>query len=120
MTFYEDMEDVSFEILNDFGKEITVRREKSDINKTNPWEGKTDDVETFTAFAVFDKVDDSNIDPTLVRVTDLLAYIPSKGNDFTIEIKDKIIDGSDTYEIITLEEIKPSTTSLLFKLTLRK
>lgn len=120
MTFYSDLQTVATSLITQFGDTVTVRQEKSDTDKANPWEGKTDDVQTYTTVAVFDKFNARDIDGTLIKKDDLIAYIPSEDEDFEIKIKDFIVKGSTKYSIVNLEKIEPGPTNVMYILQLRQ
>lgn len=119
MSFYSDLVDIASNLLTEFGKPVTVRQEKSDTDKTNPWEGKTDDVQTYSTVAVFDKFFSKYFDKALVEKGDLFAYVPSKGEGFEIKLKDFIVEGSTKYSIVNLEKIEPGPTNIMYILQLR-
>lgn len=117
---YSNILAVSTTLIDDFGKTVTVRQERSDTDKTNPWEGKTDDVQTYATKAVFDKFIGLDIDGTIVKKDDLIAYISPDDEAFEIKIKDQIVAGSTTYKIMSVEKVDPGDTNLLYILQLRQ
>jgi hypothetical protein len=117
---YDAMQTIGDDLIDNFGKTVTVRQEKSDTDKANPWEGKTDDVQTYNTKCAFIDIHEKDIDGTIVKKGDRLGYISPKGESFAIQLKHQIIDGSTTYKIMNVETINPAGTNLLYILRLRK
>ncbi len=123
MTFYSELQTTSDSLLTKFGRVVTVRRERTDTSEANPWEGKTAVVSTYTGYAVLDTRKPKYDGTTITRRDTMIAYISpvaATGTFFTPEIKDYVTIGSDTYKIVGVEVVSPSTTELLYIVDLEK
>ena len=122
MAFYDDMVDVAFDLITEFGTAITVRREKTDTSKTNPWEGQTDEnpVVTFVTVGAFLEDEPSEDNKTLLKRDCQRVLIPAKSADFVFELTDLIIRGSDTFEILEMKITNPASTIIMYDMKVAK
>lgn len=120
MTFYSDMVDVAFDLITEFGTAITMRREKTDTSKTNPWEGQTDSVTTYVTVGAFLKDEPKEDEKTLLKRDYKRVLVPAKDATFVFELTDLLVEGSDTYEILDMEIVDPGGTIIMYDMRVAK
>ena len=120
MTFYSNMLNTADSLISTYGRDVTIRREKNDTEKANPWEGYESEVTTYATQAVFMDDVPKNDDGTLVKREFQTCLVPAKGLTFTIELSDKVVDGSDEYEILDIHKVQPGDTLLMYKLRITR
>ncbi len=119
--FYDEMADVSLELIEEFGRPLTLRRVASAVDPTKPW--RTTGGATNTDYPIIGIV--QAMAPNLregikIERGDFIAFIASKSLSVSIEQTDYIVDGGTVLSVQNVVEIKPGPTSLLFKAVLRK
>lgn len=119
MTFdYTNMAQLAVRQIEDKGRDICYRAFSS--GEYDPLVGDVSGVETTdtTIKAVVTNVRTAKIDNTALQRGDRFYLIAA--DKVTPNEKDRIIDGSQTFQIIEVEEIKTGDTAVAYKLLARK
>lgn len=118
MSFYPCLIDVADELIQEFGREVILRREKNTtpINPLKPWEGNQDSITDEPVYAVFLDTTTKNKKNSEVDMTRTEIYVASKNTELVIATDDKIIDSARTYNVCEIENIYPGPNSIAYVL----
>lgn len=108
---YNNLQATSSRLIDKFGKNVTLRTQTNSGTSYEPTITNSD----ATIRAVITSFKMGQIDGTLVRADDKQLITAS-----TVAVDQKIIDGMIEYSIISVDEIKPADTALIYKAVLRK
>lgn len=75
---------------------------------------------SYACTGVFSSYKRQDIDGSLIQATDKLLLLSAYELDVTPSLMDKIYYGGIPYQILSIEEIKPADTTVLYKVQLRK
>lgn len=115
---YSNMLTIAGTQIADKGRNVTYRAvtEGTYDPATNT---RTSDTTTDTTIkAVVTDIKLKNIDGNLTQRGDKMLLVA--GDSITPDMADKIIDGSVTYQIVFIDEIKTGDTTVLYKLQVRR
>jgi hypothetical protein len=92
-----------------------------DVDPNRPWAGKTVSDTSKPVIGVILDYKDEEVDGVLIERGDRVVIVGSSEFDGE-DMKDyaRISDGVDEYEIIRYSEVKPATTSMIYKIQVRK
>ena len=115
---YSAIQSIALAQIEDKGRDITYRTVTS--GTFNPATGANTGASSSDATikAVFTNVLEDTVDGDIVRRSDKVVIVSA--SDVTPTKQDKIVDGSDVYQIINIDEIKPGDTALIYKLQVRR
>lgn len=111
------------------GKSMTLRRKRGDtyVDPAKPWRGHLDDSSDLTVNAVVVPLEqrqnagDRWQDGSVIRLDDQEAYVSGPAvTSGDIRPGDMLIDGSTTYQIRDARQYAPGSTSILWKLGVRR
>lgn len=122
-TFYDDMAALADELLREFGKPLTLRRVVQ--GSYDPGSGTAG--ETFTDYpgtgALFDyetlAAGQTWIPSTLIEVGDKQCLLSPDGMPLPTA-GDKLVDGSDVWQVQNVKALNPAGTPVLYELQLRR
>lgn len=120
MTFdYSNIAETAVAQINDKGRDVSlVRHTDGTLNiDTDTISGDSDT--TVTVRALITNFNKRDVAAGLVEVGDLQVIIAASGVTRPTT-NDKITDGGLTYTIVTVSEIKPGDTAILYKLQVRR
>lgn len=120
--FYEEMAEVATEILEEFGKEVQVKKVADGSGEYDPDSGTTEPAETtvdgFGAFFSFPP-NVSTRNGVLVQTGDKMLLLDVSGAD-VIAPSDVIVNGSEVWGIAGIDTLKPADTAVLHILHVRQ
>lgn len=118
MSFYENIAATALRLISEKGRNVTYRAFTT--GNYNPATGSVsgDSTTDTTVKMVVTRVVTQNIDNSTLQRGDRLLLIAA--GVVVPNEKDRIVDGSDTFQIISVEEIKPADTAIVYKLQVRK
>ncbi len=115
---YERLESSAKSMIHRFGRNITY---KIDVynDPARPWESAPTSTEETEGKAVFSDFASNEVDGSTVRSDDINCMISA--DTFSMpSIAGKIVDGSDTYDIVSVKVEKPGDTAIYYDLHLRR
>lgn len=122
MAFYDEMADVSLELIEEFGRPLTLRRLTGSVpDPAKPWRatgGATNS--DYPIIGIVQVMAPNLREGIKIERGDYITYIASKSLSVSVLLTDFIVDGGAVLSIQNVVEIKPGPTSLLFKAILRK
>ena len=118
MSIYDSIAATALKLISDKGRNVTYRAFTT--GEYNPATGSVSGEATTdtTVKMVVTRVVTQNIDNSTLQRGDRLVLVGA--GTITPNEKDRIVDGSDTFQIISVEEIKPADTPIVYKLQVRK
>ena len=108
---YSNLQATSARLIDKFGKNVTLRTQIKSGTSYEPTITNSD----ATIRAVITSFKIGQVDGTLVRADDKQLI-----TDSSVAVDQKIIDGAIEYSIVSIDEIKPADTALIYKAVLRK
>ena len=107
---YTNLANTATRLVNRFGKTIQKRTISNSGSDFNPTQVSVDaDIDgVIVSYGL------NEIDGTLILTTDKKLLTTS-----LLELDDKVVDGSIVYSIISINQIQPADTNLLYKVQLR-
>ncbi len=107
-------------LITRFGASQTVTETGTTAaDPTKPWVGTADDT-AHTVDLVRSNYDAIEINGTTVQNGDRKYLLAAYELTFTPKAGDRVVDGSETFEILRVEAIKPGDTAILYTLHTRK
>lgn len=126
MAEYDSARALATRLLAKKGRTVTLRRIEDGVlpDADRPWEPnatKSNDAnDDFTCSMVVFPFNRSEIDGTDILVGDKRGYIsPAQISDLEINNKFLVIDGSNTYRIVDIDELTPGAQKVLYTIQLR-
>lgn len=122
MAFYDQEIIVATTLISDFGKDVTLRRytDAAAPDPNRPWlKGSRSSSDTVVK-AVLLQFSEKDIDGTLVLMGDKKALIAGSSLTTRPTNRDKLIDGSDEWSIISVQTLSPNGQEILYAAKLRK
>jgi len=107
---YSGLASTSVRLISRFGKTVLRRTITNSGPEYDPTQVNVDTA----IYGVIVSYGLNEIDGTLILAKDKKLLTTS-----LIDIKDKIVDGSIAYSVISVSVVEPATTSLLYKVQLR-
>ena len=126
--FYTDLRDgVADELITDFGQALVLREEDSAAE----FSGSTGFITTpgtptdHNVMGIFTRYKERDIDGIMVKRTDFKVLIsavnPSTGSPITAPNTDMLlIDGTDEYEILDVDPLRPGGVDVIYTMQVRK
>jgi hypothetical protein len=106
-------------LINNNGRSFTIKTDAiTPVDASKPWASNTVAVADIVATGIFSNVTAQEVDGELVKQGDKKIIIEGSV-DAGVKIADRILDGSTTYSIISVKEVKPASTALLYILFVR-
>jgi hypothetical protein len=99
-----------------FGQTGAVRRTVSDDDPFNPTQTTTD----YPCTLVVLDYNKRDIDGTLIRQTDQVAYVSTAGLTISPEVTDKLVVGGSPLTVINAKPLSPAGTAVYYELQVRK
>ncbi len=115
---YDSLAAAAVRQINDKGRNVTYRAFTSGTYDPTAGTVSGDSTVNTTIKAVITNAKVIKIDNSAIQRGDKFALIAA--DQITPNEKDRVIDGSETYQIIDVTEIKTGDTPLAYKLLLRK
>lgn len=118
--FYDEMAIVAAELINEFGRELTlVKESRTPEDPDKPWRGTDDSgAVSVTVKGAVVGFDDDLVDGDMIRRGDLDAWVePKAGHDFS-EF-DYVLDEGRRLKIMSTRTIRPANTTVAYRLQLR-
>lgn len=109
MAFYEDMQDVFVELVEEFGKEVTISREveTGGYNEAgNPSSGKATQTESFQTKGIVGDYDEFMMRMEGIEIGDKKFYVALKNATFVPEIGAIINDEKGKWVIVSTEKFE--------------
>ncbi len=112
MSFYSDMAQLAIDMIGDFGRSMTLREYAESGDPYDPVRTPSDTsiIGVVTNFKAMD------IDGTLIQKGDKQIFVDAE-NVPTIAMD--VVDNSTVYHIISVDEVKPGDTKILYKIQAR-
>jgi putative alpha-1,2-mannosidase len=107
-------------LIQDNGKTLTLSQKSGGTftPSTNSFSGET--TTNNTIYGVFEQVDRNRIDGQNVKKEDKIILATTETASVTIQERDTIIDGSDNWQIVNVEEVKPADKVIYYRLQVRR
>lgn len=116
--FYDNIASTALSLIADRGRPVVV---VSPSGTYTPGTGFTEGTDTEqTVYAVFTSYRASEIDGTIIRRDDKVCLIAASGASSEITTKNRIKEGSDTWEIVSIDLVKPGDVAILYKAQVRR
>ena len=116
---YDGSAAMALRLIQKKGRTVTLRTKSGTYNPdTDDFSSQTED--DASVKAVFTNYSNSQIDGELVRRGDKRLLMAALGLESSPSGRDQVIDGDDTYKIISFETIQPGDTPILYKVQVRK
>lgn len=120
-TFYEEMQNVAVELIDEFGLDGTLVRYSKDGEPNDRSFQATDE---FTCRAVVLNYEEKQIDGTRITVRDRNVLVSTFNVSFIITTQDRIVlpdhdGGLVEYEIINAVQLRPAALTLYWSLQAR-
>lgn len=118
---YSGLSAVAIAQIADKGRDVTfVYKTQGTYNPaTDSFSGQTSTTQTVSM--VITNYRKTEIDETMIKSGDRLGLLAPQTNlTRAPETGDSVTDGSETFSIVAIDEIKPGDTTLLYKLQLRR
>ena len=109
---------VSIPQIDNFGDDVIIRV-RTEASGSDSWDPEFVTVDT-TVRAVRTKFKKMEIDGTIIQRDDVLFLIAPDPDYPDPELVDRLVDGSDTYEVLHVETVKPGPLAVLWKVHCRK
>ena len=113
---YQALQTTAQSLISEFGRSVTLRRTNPGAYNAATHSHSGGSTVDRTVMAVFTAYKQTEIDGTIIQRGDsrvlIAGYEPIKG--------DQIIDGTDVYNVIERETVKPGDVALLWKAQARK
>ena len=117
---YSDFVDFSSELINEFGREITIKRRSTDlIDPNKPWLGTQTTTTDHTVYGVFDTYVERNVPSSLVQAGDKRVFVPAKDLTIIPQLDDTVVDGSIENAIIFINTTSPGSADIIYELAIR-
>lgn len=123
MVDYVELAATAQRLINENGRDVTIiRKDRTPADANKPWRGGgTSDTTVGPVKAVIFPFNAADVDGTLVRREDKQAWVAANDTGASpIETFDELIDGSTTFQILSVEVINPGDTLLVYQLQLRR
>lgn len=116
---YSGLRDSAASLIGNFGRSMTLRKMTgASYNPATSEAVLTSADHTITA--VFQSTKRGRGEASSTTDESKTLLVASKDLSVVPEVSDRIVDGSTTYQIVGVEEIKPGPSSLLFALRVTK
>ena len=120
MTFYDDTAQTAQDMITEFGRTITLRR-----NNEGVYNPLTDTVTGATQIdvpvkAVFTDFKENEIDGTLIVRGDKRVLLAAAALVAGPEHNDILVDGAEQYHVVELMAVQPGDTAIIYKLQVRR
>ena len=107
---YTGLASTAVGLINKFGRDATLRTNTLGGDEFDPTVTTSDE----TIKAVFLNYNASVVDGTLIKSNDKMILTYS-----LVDPKNEIVDGTVKYEVISVQEVKPGVTPMIYKVQLR-
>lgn len=128
---YDGFVALALRLIQKNGRSVSIRRDTgtTSVEANKPWRGTVASTEETATYAVFDRESafeqfvrlasgrETPVRSTVQR-TGLRAIIPASGLSFVPVLANKLVDGSDVYEITKIEPIRPGDVPIAYVLEL--
>lgn len=113
-----------YDLIKDLGRPVTLKSFiTAGADPAKPWESPPTSTQTCTSYGVF--VDPNKSEDNLdfseklhyrssIRRSTYNAYIPALKLTFVPKPGDKVFDGSEEFQVVTVSPVKPGTTALCY------
>ncbi|BAQ18315.1 hypothetical protein [Methyloceanibacter caenitepidi] len=118
---YAKSEATAQRLIAKFGQAGAIRRVTGSNDPGTPWD-PSDDTETTTDYdctLVVLEYGKMEVDGTLILATDRKVLVSTAGMTVEPLVSDKLVIGSDVYEIVTVKPLNPGGTVLLWEVQAR-
>ena len=115
--FYTDLADTAEDMIEEFGREVTLRRVNPGAYSPATNSNSGGSVVDRTISAVFTNYSEREIDGEIILRGDQKALVAA-----TVEPahNDKIIDGTKVFTVINVQPLQPGIDVLIYKLQVRR
>ena len=113
---YADAQNTAIELIEEFGQTGAIRRSVSNGDVFNPILTDTD----YPCTLVVLDYNKRDVDGTLIRQTDQMAYVSTAGLAVTPEVTDRLVVGSDVLTIVNVKPLAPAGTVVFHELQVRR
>lgn len=111
------------ELIAEFGRAVSLRKVTTDTpaDLAKPWVPGAEATADTAAIGVFLDTQRSFITGELIPADQSVVFLSASELGSVVPIgKDRLVDGSDTWEIVTVNTLKPANTVLLYELMVKK
>lgn len=122
MVDYAELATVAEELIQEFGRAISVRKVTTGApaDPAKPWEPGAEATVDTAGNGVFLETKRSHLTGEIIPADQSLLLLSAAELGAVIPIaKDRIVDGSDVWEITKVETLKPGATTLLYELQVK-
>lgn len=110
---YSGLQSTATRLISKFGRDFTLRTLQKSGPSYNPVIVNSD----VTVKGVFTKFKAGEIDGTLIQSSDKMVIIDSS---VIPDVEQRIVDGSNEYSIVDVDEIKPGEIGMIYKVQARR
>ena len=115
---YTKVRRTSDSLIAKFGTTVYIRR--IDINsESSPWDPAQTGYTDYESTALITGYEESSVDGTLIKNDDKKVLLSAQGLDITPDYSDKLIYGTQEYEIRNISPLAPGGTVVLYELQIR-
>lgn len=119
MVDYNNLQNVAYKLLNNFGADWIHRvNTKGAYNPSTGIRNISTTVNT-TVKAARINYKNNQIDGQQIQNGDIRLIVEHKNINTTPTIHDKMVNGSEIWNIINIKEVKPATTAIYYDMQLR-
>jgi len=117
---YSTIQTTAQTLIDKYGKAFTLSKTTggSFVPATNSYSGGS--TSTYAVNGVLSDYNKNLIDGSSIRFGDKKLIVAAKDLAVTPEANDIIIDSSDNWTIVSVAEVKPASTKLIYELQLRR
>ncbi|RTL04574.1 hypothetical protein EKK58_10265 [Candidatus Dependentiae bacterium] len=116
---YSNIQATAQRLITKFGKDWVLKRTIKGTYNPSANTRSTDSTTNYTAKAVRTEYKNYQVDGEVIQRGDFKLLMEAKGLSVVPSVEDEIVDGSDTYQIINIKEIKPSTITIYYEIQVR-
>jgi hypothetical protein len=111
-SFYEEMREVSEEMISEFGMPGAIRRTVKTGPDYDPEITETD----YACTLVILEIDISKIDGTLIQQGDRMVYVSTKGLTIEVTVSDKLVIDGKEHVIKQCRPLSPAGLTVYYEL----
>lgn len=121
MAFYDDMAEVSQELIQEFGRSLVIRRTINiAADPSTPWRVATSSTLDYPVIGIMQVMAPNLREGIKIERGDYMLTVAALDVPNGILQTDFVVDGDTILSIQNVVEVKPGPTSLVFKAVVRK
>lgn len=118
---YTALANVAEQLIDENGRAITIRTRSGTLpNPAEPWKPAAGGTGTpIATIGFFDNYDNDERGLTQIQDGDKRLLVKAKGLAASITLDDEIVDGTQIWQIVNVNEITPAAVAIYYELQVR-